>query len=527
MTQKTTNNRPCTVRHCSVDSKCLQRRIARFGLSGAALAIVTFLVAAALATMAGGWQAVLQPSFAFHVGAGLSLGAIWLVARGPVLPTRWLLLAEGLGFASATAFVTLIAAVKDLDQNPVMFLVLALTYLLVLRATLVPAEPRQTLILGLVVGAPALGFAFWSAPSEPWMGTAWTTMYWSMSMGVATLISKVVYGLRQDASDARRMGAYTLEELIGKGGMGEVWRGTHRLLRRPAAIKLIGPEVLGSGLQQAEAEQRFQREAETTALLESPHTVQLYDFGISDSGEFYHVIELLNGINLQSLIEDYGPLPAERVVFLLLQILDSLDDAHAHGLVHRDIKPANIFLSRRGRRHDFVKVLDFGLAQPSGLERGRAWSRTSESVSGTPAYLAPEVLVGENDAGVGADLYALGCVAYWLLTSRLVFERRNVLGMTYAHVNTAPVPPSLVAELEIPAEVESLVLSCLAKDPTDRPQSAQELASALQEIALRRPWNEQRAITWWHAHLPEHVATPTLTATRAWSAVGGVEAACG
>jgi eukaryotic-like serine/threonine-protein kinase len=323
------------------------------------------------------------------------------------------------------------------------------------------------------------------------------------AVGFAYMGARVVYGLGREVVRARQLGSYQLGELLGRGGMGEVYRATHRMLARPAAIKLIRPEMLGAGDPVAAelAIRRFRREAEVAASLRSPHTVELYDFGVTADRTFYFVMELLDGIDLESLVRQKGPLPAGRVIYLLGQVCESLEEAHARGLVHRDIKPANIHVGRLGLRHDFVKVLDFGLVKSAdGESPDHSLATGTGQVAGTPAYMAPEVILGEVFDG-RADLYALGCVAYYLLTGRLVFEVANPLGMMASHMRDAPVPPSLRGEMRIPPELERVVMQCLAKRPADRPAGAGELAQWLTSIDTA-PWGEEQAMHWWKANLP-------------------------
>jgi serine/threonine protein kinase len=266
--------------------------------------------------------------------------------------------------------------------------------------------------------------------------------------------------------------------------MGEVYRATHRMLARPAAIKLIRPEVLAAG-DTAKAElatARFRREAEAAARLTSPHTVELYDFGVTDEGTLYLVMELLQGTTLEALVRHEGPQPAAKAVRILCQVCDSLAEAHAAGLVHRDIKPANIHVGRIGVHDDFVKVLDFGLVKSiESPDREESLGGGMGMTAGTPAYMAPEFLHGEPVDG-RADLYALGCVAYYLLTTHLVFEADTAIQMVLKHLQEDPEPPSKRTANPIPDALERIVLDCLAKSPDDRPSSATELAQRLSGI---------------------------------------------
>jgi serine/threonine-protein kinase len=323
---------------------------------------------------------------------------------------------------------------------------------------------------------------------------------------VAVLSSRVLQGLERQVCKAREMGSYQLVERLGQGGMGEVWRAQHRLLARSAAIKLVRPEVLGASTE-SEATlilRRFEREAQATASLSSPHTIHLFDFGMTDAGTFYYVMELLTGRDLESLVREFGPLPPDRTLYLLRQVCHSLADAHSRGLVHRDIKPANIYVCRMGLEYDFVKVLDFGLVK--FRDRGSAQQTmvtADHATTGTPAYMAPEIILGETDVDRRADVYALGCVAYFMLTGQLVFEADTPMKTLVQHVQAQPVPPSQRTELSIPRELDDLVLACLQKDPDKRPQDAEELFAVACDCRTCDGWNTARAKTWWEQHLPE------------------------
>jgi serine/threonine-protein kinase len=316
--------------------------------------------------------------------------------------------------------------------------------------------------------------------------------------GVAAVISYVVTGLGQQIARAREMGSYQLGELLGRGGMGEVYQATHRLLARPAAIKLIRPEMLGAGGGGAAqlAVKRFRREVEAAANLRSPHTVELYDFGVTEDQTLYFVMELLEGMDLESLVQRHGPVCAGRVIHILRQVCESLEEAHVRGMVHRDIKPANIHLGQVGLRYDFVKVLDFGLVKTVAGESAEHSLATAAGLTpGTPAYMAPEMALGESVDG-RADLYALGCVAYYLLTGQVVFEADTPFQMVARHLRAEPVPPSRRTEAYVPPALEQLVLACLAKLPEDRPQSAAELGRSLAAIEAE-PWGQEEARQWW------------------------------
>ena len=270
------------------------------------------------------------------------------------------------------------------------------------------------------------------------------------------------------------------------------------MLARPAAVKLIAPKNLGDDAHAVRI--RFEQEAQATALLCSPHTVEVYDFGLSSDGSFYYVMELLDGLDLEQLVRAHGPLPASRAVHILRQTCHSLGEAHAAGLVHRDIKPANIFACRYGSDFDFVKVLDFGLVKKQKIAEDQALTQQGHLV-GTPAFLAPEAVRGSELDG-RADLYALGCVAYWLLTGSFVFEAANPVEVAAKHLQEEPVPPSKRTEKEIPADLEAVVMNCLQKEPADRPSSAEELAATLSRLDVAA-WTKQDARSWWQLTRPD------------------------
>jgi DNA-binding NtrC family response regulator len=301
-----------------------------------------------------------------------------------------------------------------------------------------------------------------------------------------------------------RIGSYSLIERLGSGGMGEVWLARHQLLARPAAVKIVRESMAGLGEDGHALRQRFAREAQVTAELQSPHTVQLFDFGMTDTGSFYYVMERLRGMDLQRLVERHGPLPPERTVFLLAQACRSLSEAHALGLVHRDIKPANLFVCRLGSEYDFLKVLDFGVVSRQARE-SMAPITVAGMVLGTPAFLAPELVAGQASFDERADLYALGCVAFWLLTGRLPFDAGDAVSLLVQHSTTTPPPPSAIAGEAIPAALDALVLECLSKEPSLRPASAELLGERLAQLSITAQWGQRRAREWWEAHEPELV----------------------
>ena len=306
--------------------------------------------------------------------------------------------------------------------------------------------------------------------------------------------------------ELKQFGGYRLVRKLGEGGMGEVWLGMHRLLARPAAIKLItATRLIGGDVDEAvvdRARSRFSTEARITASLRSRNTIELYDYGVSPDGSFFYVMELLDGIDLRNLVERHGPQPIGRIIHLLLQVCNSLAEAHDRGLVHRDIKPENIYVCRRADEVDVVKVLDFGIVAVQSRELSSKVSKAG-IVVGTPSTMSPEQARGEELDG-RSDLYALGCVAYWLLTGNEVFPVDDSLAQIFAHLSTEPEPPSVGAGRPLPPELDLIVLSCLSKLRHKRPADARALAAVLRTIPIpaEETRSDTQALVWWDTEVP-------------------------
>ncbi|MBL9017582.1 MAG: serine/threonine protein kinase, partial [Myxococcales bacterium] len=309
----------------------------------------------------------------------------------------------------------------------------------------------------------------------------------AISIVIATTGSDIIYSLRQEAHDAMQLGQYTTAELIGSGGMGQVYRATHRLLRRPTAVKLIRPELGAENLD------RFEREVQEMSQLTHPNTVQVYDYGRSSGGVFYYAMEYLGGIDLEQLVKRYGRQPAGRVIPILAQVCGALQEAHERKLIHRDIKPANIILCERGGVPDVAKVVDFGLVKDFTHSTGAS----TQVVLGTVGYMAPEQLTEPDRVGPPADIYALGCVGYYLLTGKKVFDGKTDVDICMQHITKEPVPPSQTGSLPIPGALDAAILRCLAKAPSARYASAAELAEALEAIPEATGWSRAEAREWW------------------------------
>ncbi len=346
---------------------------------------------------------------------------------------------------------------------------------------------------------------------------------WVLPLTVVALWTHVVNNrtlrLYIQQQRAEEVGSYVLHKLIDRGGMGEVWLAKHRTLARDAALKLIRPEVLhsNSGRRESLLRKRFEREAQATASLRCPHTVALYDFGQSNDGAFYYVMELIQGIDLQTLVRRFGPLHPGRVAHILCQVSHSLEEAHHAGLVHRDIKPRNILLGRLGLEWDFVKVLDFGLVKSLRPDGAESTATADGTAMGTPAYMPPEVVLGGRSIDGRADLYSLGCTAYFLLTGKTVFDGSNAAAFAIAHVS-APVPPmSSRTELAVPSSLDEIVMQLLEKDRAKRIPSAKELPHRLLNLPDVPAWPAEAAEQWWATHMPgaalDSQSSPTETET--------------
>jgi eukaryotic-like serine/threonine-protein kinase len=322
----------------------------------------------------------------------------------------------------------------------------------------------------------------------------------SLMLGLAVVTS--VYGahtvgsLRRQAFEARRLGQYRLLRLIGTGGMGDVYLAEHQMMKRPCAIKVIHP----GKAHDPQALARFEREVHATAKLSHWNSVEIFDYGRADDGTFFYVMEYLPGLSLSQLVEGYGPLSPARVVYLLTQVCDALAEAHAMGLIHRDIKPGNIFAAIRGGQYDVGKLLDFGLAKPISVGEESVQLTQVGAITGSPLYMSPEQAVGEGEPDARSDIYSLGAVAYYMLSGRPPFTADQPLKVIIAHASQEAVPLSQLRP-EVPADLEAVVMRCLAKVPADRYQDVAHLAAALAECSVAGQWNRQLAAQWWQNEL--------------------------
>ena len=373
-------------------------------------------------------------------------------------------------------------------------LTMPVTHTLIGRSVIVPSDFRRTLWISSLAALPTItiivthhAFIHNADRVRIVLAISWC----ALAVAVAALNSRNLYGLRKQIGEAQRLGQYTLEEKIGEGGMGAVYRASHAMLRRPAAIKLLLKERAGeSDLV------RFEREVQLTSRLAHPNTVSIFDYGRTSDGIFYYAMEYIDGMDLDRLVQSDGPIDASRAIHILAQVCGALAEAHALGLVHRDIKPANIVLTERADEPDVVKVVDFGLVRC--LTRNQSVSASSTGIMGTPLYMAPEAVSSPNTVDGRADLYAVGAVAYFLLTGKTVFEAATVVEMCGKHLFEEPIPPSERLGRVLSADLETLVLKCLAKDREMRPCSAAALREALLQCEDANRYDPRTSHAWWN-----------------------------
>ena len=488
----------------------LRQASRRLGFAAFGIAL-TFAVAIILINLiqAAGWADYSRIAVR-NVIAGTMVAAsaavAWMARMGRLTPGN--LLWVSVTYEIVIAFgISLGDHLEPLPSDPPLIAISWLCVWIAIFPLVVPAPPRWALLAGLASAstwplAYFIGLGIGNTPApQPIAAMNFLEAY--SAVGIAMFTTIVMRRLQE-------MGCYQLVEKLDHGGMGEIWRARHRMLARPVAIKLIRPELLGvrTPVEAATLVTRFKREAEATAGLHSAHTVALHDFGVTPEGVFYYVMELLEGLDLETLVKRFGAVPPERAIHLLTQACESLADAHGAGLIHRDVKPANIVACHWGLKWDFVKVLDFGLVK-TRWSLGEDEGLTAEGViAGTPAYMAPEAALGGTTLDARVDLYGLGCVAYWLLTGDRVFAGTTPMEMVLHHVKTPPVPPSQRVSWPIPESLEKLVLSCLAKDPEERPPSAEWLGDRLAECRTAQRWTARRAREWWERYAPTDSPPP-------------------
>lgn len=457
-------------------------------LLSAGFYVVTSL--AALVFLDDPWiNVIVAPGYAFHLIAVVFAFIFWQVCRTNQRSLRLLRGLESWGLLAAL-FLLKLDAFFDNDSHS---LLLGTNAALICRAVIVPTSARRTLwisILGVLPDAFFLALMRRNSLEGFLMPALESVLWSSIAVIMATLVTRVVYGLRQQVRDARKLGQYTLLEQVGAGAMGDVFLASHAMMRRRTAIKLLRTDADGKALE------RFEREVQLTSQLTHPNTIAIYDYGRTAEGIFYYVMEYLEGVDLERLLVAAGPQSPARVIHILRQVCGALEEAHGLGLLHRDIKPANLFLCRRRGVPDMVKVLDFGLVKQLGVSEEASTGRANV-VAGTPHYLAPEAIMEPTRVDGRADLYSLGAVGYALLTGTNVFTGDSASEICSHHVNTPPLPPSLRLGRELPEDLCGTILRCLEKRPESRFTSARDLRIALERCADAGRWTEEDAAQWW------------------------------
>jgi serine/threonine-protein kinase len=429
-------------------------------------------------------------------------GLAWLLCKSGQRPSQQLNLIDVGTLVLSISLFAWKGVLEDGGFLQAVVTVMTSLAIIVTHAIMVPATARRGFWVSALASLPATLAAFSIGTQLAArdasvtlgtiaFGTAYIGMWSALSVAIATLAARVIYGLRQRAREAREIGQYTLEAKLGAGGMGVVYRARHSLLRRPTAIKLLPADRAGE-----RSIKRFEREVQLTSSLTHPNTVAVYDFGRTPDGVFYYVMEYLDGISLEDLVRHAGPLPPARVVHLLAQLCSALVEAHAIGLVHRDVKPANLMLCVRGLVSDHLKVLDFGLVkEPASADD--PLMTDANALLGTPHYMAPEAIVDPTRVGAAADIYSVGAVGYFLLVGETVFLGTTTMEVCLKQVHEPPAPPSSRAPQPIPSELDELVLGCLDKRPEGRPASAAALRARLAELQARLAWSAGDADAWW------------------------------
>jgi len=483
------------------DRAFLQHRLGLFGMTTFLLSGGFFLFSQAVTVFGEATRRDPGAQIA-HFAATAMAGLLWLVCRGAkrsaaVLSAMDLAQVVVLGGAFATMSWFL-----PRHSSSIFPMILAMTHICVARAVIVPSSGPRTFLISLLAQAPvavtAVSIALQTAGEMRLDPAGYTFVLgagpaWGLAtVATSTFCSTVIWGLQRKVDEAEQLGQYTLAEKIGEGGMGVVYRAHHAMLRRPTAVKLLRPDDAGEANLV-----RFEREVQLTSKLTHPNTIAIFDYGRTADGVFYYAMELLDGLTLEELINAHGPLSPARTIHVLRQVCGALAEAHSIGLIHRDVKPANVVLCERGGAADVVKVVDFGLVKDLGDDTGVTQANT---LAGTPLYMSPEAVRDPTSVDARSDLYAVGAVAYYLLTGKDVFEGATILEVCSHHLRSTPVAPSERVGRELPDDLESLVLSCLEKDAAARPKDARTLGAALGRCADAAGWTEEEAASWWRTH---------------------------
>lgn len=490
--------------------------------AAAGILCLTFGIFFAYRLIAGDTPAASNsPTFYFHFATVVVLGAsFFLLCRRCQIPLAVLRGYELAVFGFPLAYIAIYVyqmltffAERGYEPNPLDFWV----GLMFIYSLFIPNSWRRAaVVLGAMVAVPVIeiGYLWYTHPlfASVVSNTPGFIVETGVTLGITYLAA--VYGtymigsLRREAFEARQLGQYRLCRPIGSGGMGDVYLAEHQMMKRPVAIKLIRP----SKSTDPQALARFEREVRATAKLSHWNTIEIFDYGRADDGTFYYVMEYLPGLSLADLVSKYGPLSPARAIHLLMQTCDALAEAHGRGLVHRDIKPGNVFAAQRGGYYDVAKLLDFGLAKPVSTSVETLHLTQEGSITGSPLYMSPEQATGD-ELDARSDIYSLGAVAYYLLTGAPPFESDKPIKVILAHTHEPVVPPSQLRS-DIPADVEAVVLRCLAKNPADRYQNVVALRRAMADCSAAGTWGHDEAAHWWRANAQDE-SQPELLETAA------------
>jgi serine/threonine protein kinase len=483
----------------------LQSRISSFGRIGFLLNVFFYFVSVLMVGFLG-LEGGFTPRIFFHgfttallINIGI-FGAEWGSTRDGAVPIPLLhIMDAGAMLVSALVAAKLVWG-QPVMARPELLAIMMMTNQQVVRAVMIPSSATRSAWISAVCALPAIAVtyyfyeahAFPGSPIAPMGFACITAVLISPAVIVSSYVSHIIYGLTQQVREATQLGQYTLDEKIGEGGMGIVFKARHSMLRRPTAVKLLPPDKAGE-----HNLIRFEREVQLTSMLTHPNTIAIYDFGRTPAGVFYYAMEYLDGIDLEDLVEKAGPLDPARVIHILMQITGALEEAHGIGLIHRDIKPANIILCERGPTPDVAKVLDFGLVKRLESPTEDAAMTAVNAITGTPLYLSPEAILSADKVDARSDLYALGCVGYYLLTGSNVFSAGSVVEVCGHHVHTPPTPPSARLRPPHPSDLETAIMTCLEKLPECRPKDASTLYESLRRCAEANRWDPTVARQWW------------------------------
>ena len=461
-------------------------------------------------------------TFVAHIAVTLVVGAIGFslcskcrLTTGPLRAVELITFGIPLMFFMLMQHAKVVTSVVDRFQpHPELsgvWLLLAFTY-----ALFIPNDWRRAaIVVAVIVAAPlftlAISAVMYTRVLETLAANAGLLVEMVLMLSLtavgATWGVYIINNLQSQAFEARQLGQYKLKQLLGAGGMGEVYLAEHQLMKRPCAIKLIRPEKAGDPKVLA----RFEREVQATARLSHWNTIDIFDYGRADDGTFYYVMEYLPGMNLGEIVRRFGPMPSSRAIHLVRQACGALQEAHDVGLLHRDLKPANLFAAVRGGFYDVAKLLDFGLAKP--LTTLDSASLTADgTITGSPLYMSPEQATGDREPDARSDIYAMGAILYFLVSGRPPFEDEKPIRVLIAHAHEPVTPPSKWRD-DLPLDVESVIMRCLAKNPDDRFQSAAELAVALEDCESSGFWTRDDARRWWQERDPV-TASPSEMAMR-------------